>query len=650
MADSIEIEIHGRKVTFPRNDMTDEQWAEFKKSAATVEAKSVADKSKETLDSADAVRSGFVKAEPGPDKEKSEKDKSRGVKAFVEHGVISEALKATGADNTPDIPSAEQRRYPAGQPSPMTPEETGSVFGGQLDSLKRVVAPQPAFMVPGGQTAAGPMPDVPGPSLPPSIPTMASRAVGEIIDPIAKGVVAPVAEAWGRTPEGRTAMGPPNAIPPTSVPGKPAPAPSSSSASMSAAVRLPGAPTMPPDQTGELAARGQQSLKDQVAAAGDVAEAQTEFNNRAAKIQQDSINAQEARAAAQQKRDDEIQTNVDKRVAAMDAAEKILRDPTKTPDPERYWQSHSKVLFAIGVGLLAANNRDISGVLGSVNQAIKNDIDAQEAEFNAPKNAAKATISANQDVIKMLRGAQADAFERNKFWEASSKRLYADKIDQMANENAGRINVANATAMAAKLRAEADKADQDRYVHTRANQINEYEAKEKAGAEQVKLAIKVGGGTGGKGGKILPAEEANKMSKFEAGFNLLNQLQSSYKNLYGAQGGVGGVPGSLVEKGAAKVPGTDATKYNALRDQALRTIGLNIDQSVLQKHDVEQWEDLLPKAGDTNAMLKLKILKQVVKESRETMLNGFTAAGYNTGGFKPLEGDQAPLPSEKPVE
>jgi hypothetical protein len=129
---------------------------------------------------------------------------------------------------------------------------------------------------------------------------------------------------------------------------------------------------------------------------------------------------------------------------------KILNNPAKTPDPERYWQGHSKIMFAIGVGLLAQAGKDINGVLSNVNQAIDRDVEQQKQEFEAPAKAARGRIAAAQSGYAMFRQQGYDAFESQKLMEAFGRDRYAQEGLKLAAANGSETARAKAAQMSAQ--------------------------------------------------------------------------------------------------------------------------------------------------------------------------------------------------------
>lgn len=664
--DKITVNLYGQEAKVPRGDMTDKEWKEFKsrfEDKKVVESKDNEDalkgskgeyrkpiyaedlslKDKQILDSADMVRTGFVKTTPGPDKEQSEK--SRGVRAFVQQGVISGALKAAPDAGTPEVPGSQKRSFPAGLAAPATPEETQSLFYGNkpdqgtplVDAAQRVVALQPAFMVPGGQTAAGPMPAVPGPMVPPAIPTMVSRAGGEIANAVSPGVKS-LGQLWGKTPEGQAMMAPRSPVgpPPTTVgmPGQPSvPPPGAGSMTSSASVKatVPGGGAFPeqPNRNAEM----DQAVQDQVNAARGMAEVQTERDKAAVDIFRSAQDRDATMIKEQRDQEEFVNAKLDGVFNGMMEMQKTLQDPSKTPDPERYWKNHSKILFAIGVGLLAANNRDISGVLGSVNQAIDRDIDAQQKEFDAPKKAARESWETSRNMYGMLRSRKFDAYESRQMERAIAKEMYANQIEQMKLSGAGRMNDEMANQMAGRLREDATKIKADLETHSRANAINEFRARTDRFEAEQKYAY----GPKGAGKKKLSSEEQRQLEFSRHGRETIAKM----KALLGPVQGLAGAMGDEIMR-QFPLAMTNAKERDRAVESLKTILATDLAKSSLQAHEQKRWLEggLLGGVGLQNQSQKALDELYGLFGNSEARITGGDVTGQS----------YEPLPTERPVQ
>lgn len=693
--EKITVRLYGKTVDIPRGDMTDDEWGEFKAKHENM---------------ADNVRASFLSGEKTPIEDQNKgRASALGEDGWV-HGADVEAsnpkirplgtrtvapdaenkkreIKARGPggeklDENFDTSAQGVRRMVgelvkggfderpssvgkvvdmSGAARTVSSEQakgvdTNTLLVGDkpdngtplMDATKRIVAPVPAFTVPGGQSAAGPMPGV-DINVPPSIPTMAGRAIGEVAAPISSAVQG-LAQKWGSTPEGRQFMGPgqpeqpvmppqrPGMPPPTSVGSAPNPGSTSQTSSASLKMSGPGGGALPPEKDfGLLFNDAVKMREDGIRARAEVKTLEDQSmldmyqsqQDRDAKIQQDLMKQQETA--------DQREAEVTSVIAD---ARKVLSDPSQTPDPERYWQSHSKILFAIGVGLLAANGRDINGVLSSVNQAIDRDIKAQQDAFESPKKAARNAIEASKELYGMIRNKRLDAYETTQAMRSLGKDMVANQIEQIKLTNPGKINEAAANEMIGNLRQDSLQIQANIAQHSRTNAINEYRAR----TERMELGVKMQAAAGKANGKILSAEEGDKIGKLYAANKLVSQLGEKFNKVSGSVGG------ALVSKGSSMIPRTEAANYDKWRDNFLRTIGLLVDESVIQKHDADAWEANLPKSGNLNGGESFKALEHMVSVKLKEKLSALGNAGYDVSRYQPLEEEQAPLPSERPVK
>lgn len=459
---------------------------------------------------------------------------------------------------------------------------------------------------------------------------------------------------WDRIGSGAEALGsavgpgqvaPPQALPDSQMPPTPggnvppAPGPVSTSASMKVKGPVGMGGGFPKPQNPQLDAM-QKAVDEQKAAVMGAAEVERTRAGEEARLNSD----QAAFYAKQQEQVAKQQEYIDTRAKGlmdqMIEAQKILESPAKTPDPERYWKNHSKIMFAIGVGLLSQAGRDIGPVLGNVQHAIDADIEQQKAEFEAPRNAAKAKIAGAQNLYGMLRNMGADAFEAQKMGIAISNDKFAREIQKLAMSTKSDEVKFLAQQKVAELQQNGLKAMAEMENHSRMAAVAEFKAQTDRGELELKrneFQQKQAAG----GGQRLPAVDAEKIGKLQTAMKLLEQSSKDFDAVSGS------IPDALLSKGTQYWPRSAADNYNKSRKAFLRTIGLLVDESVIQKHDADAWEELYPEAGNLNGRAPLNALMQSVREKYSDKLGSYQKAGYNTREFEASIGN-TPNPNTRP--
>lgn len=359
-----------------------------------------------------------------------------------------------------------------------------------------------------------------------------------------------------------------------------------------------------------------------VQGAADIESAQQQALGQILQSRENEISKRQIHMQSLQERSEEA---AQKQMSTITEAQKLLNSPAKTPDPERYWQNHSKIMFAIGVGLLAQAGKDINGVLSNTSRAIERDIEQQKATFEAPRDAARARMAGAKDLYGMIRQQGHDAFETDKIMGALGNDFYANQVDKLAANSNSEVVKARAMQMSAGLRQQGYEKMQQADQHARTNAVAEYNAK----TNRMELGIKAQAAFSkhAGGGKQLPAADAEKLGKLETARRLLEDSAADFERISGS------LPAALGSKISANVPRTEANDYNRRRKAFLRTIGLLVDESVIQKHDADAWEELYPEAGNLNGKPSLDALKQSIREKFNDKLGAYSKAGFNVSNF-----------------
>lgn len=454
---------------------------------------------------------------------------SRGLKKFVEQGLKG----ATSIDEMPDRRGAQtgQRVDMGGglyeQPKQALPFNPSSSPDAGTAPQALPFNPQASRMQPdagvippsAGTPDAGALQPQALPQVPPWLDTRSPKQVFQDMGQTVGAMVGPSASP-AASPLPRSPVGPP----PTTVTPAGGP-PGGASAGLGVKVR---GQTQPGSGIPEYPPKGLQNeqraaLEERAAALGEAAEINSAGLRRVADAEADYARRLQDNQAELLARQEAGQARAEQIFKSTQEAQKILMDPAKTPDPERYWKNHSKVLFAIGVGLLAANKRDIGAVLNNVQTAIKNDIDAQIAEFEAPRKAAKDTIAANNQLYGMLRSMGHDEFEAQKMAQTLMSQQVQMQIRSIADANDSELVKANARDAIARLQQDDQQRAMEVAQHAKALGIQEYNAKTQRWEVNVRANA-----AASKGGGRLTVKQQNAITEIKQySKSLMDQLQKA---------------------------------------------------------------------------------------------------------------------------
>lgn len=320
-------------------------------------------------------------------------------------------------------------------------------------------------------------------------------------------------------------------------------------------------------------------------------------------------------------------------------AQKVLNDPVKTPNPERYWANHSKIMFAIGVGLLAQAGKDINGVLQSVNSAIDRDIEQQKQEFEAPRNAAKAKKEGAQTLYAQFRDQGHDAFEASRMAEIVLKDQAATATAKIA-ANAGSADAQyKAQELQAGLGAKAAEANQARAQHTNAGLTAAYTAKENAEEARIKNQISLdalnqkGRAAAGAGaGKGLSDADAKKLADSVAGLQELTDAGKIFKS---------GLGSAVYNKLTSLDPTatTDAARFNAMRPMYKRILASLMSPAERQNETMmKDVMGMVPNAGDADAKPRWDGVLNFVRERTGAEAGAMSNTGSKTAQVNRITG------------
>ena len=141
-----------------------------------------------------------------------------------------------------------------------------------------------------------------------------------------------------------------------------------------------------------------------------------------------------------------------------------------------------------------------------------------------------------------------------------------------------------------------------------------------------------GGGAGG--GARLTSSAAENLSGTYQGINQMTGLKSKIDKL----------PKRITTPGIAQLSAmnpldTDAQTFNQYVKTYKQVIGKGLEGGVLRKEDEYKYDQIIPKLGDTKAVLKKKAdqLQDMLVDKYKTDIDFYGMAGYNTGNFPGLD-------------
>lgn len=372
----------------------------------------------------------------------------------------------------------------------------------------------------------------------------------------------------------------------------------------------------------DFSAQMQQYADQQQEALGHAARIAGEREHQIANVQAETEKVRADQQAKLQSKMEFVQAGQTQMMKNMTDAQAILNNPAKTPDPERYWKNHSKVMFAIGVGLLAQAGKDINGVLSNANQAIDRDVEEQKQEFEAPRNAARGKIAQAQSMYGMFRDMGHDAFESQRMAEAVLKDSVSTQIAKIAAASDSAIVKANAQAAQAQIGIETTKSAQAAAQHRAANdearfghQIAQENDIEKNRIDRAELNNKAAGQTDR---ALKPAEQ----KRLDAADELTNAV-NEYQALLGP---VEGPMSALDTSARANLPlvPTDAKDRRKALENARVRLSIAIGKNPRQNRmEMQRFLDSIPVNGIGNQNRKVfDDLLKAANDERESVRTG----------------------------
>lgn len=347
------------------------------------------------------------------------------------------------------------------------------------------------------------------------------------------------------------------------------------SASMSGPIgTAPGFPKTPDLSPGINA-----DVKTQQDAMLAQAEGQAQFERERAGILDQQQADIQARQARQQETTEFVNARAKELFDTTAEAQKILNTPAQTPDPERYWKSHNKIMFAIGVGLLTQAKADVGSVLNSVSAAIDRDIEAQKAEFEAPRTAARSKVQGAQTLYGMLRNMGHDAYEAEKTAGSLSDEFYAKQYEKLAANTNSELVKQRALEESGKLGQSAKEKMQDALLHRASVGVQEYNAR----TNRMDTNVKISAQTGGPGRKLTEAERKVMQHNRDAIIAI-----RKIKEVLGPPQSFAGAAKDSAMKSVPYVM-TDAKERSRSVEAAKTILATDLAKSSLQAHEQTRW-------------------------------------------------------------
>lgn len=160
-------------------------------------------------------------------------------------------------------------------------------------------------------------------------------------------------------------------------------------------------------------------------------------------------------------------------------------------------------------------------------------------------------------------------------------------------------------------------------------------AGKKLSLEERKMALEFFKATQGDGGRGLPSGGSENLSGTYQGINQMTDLKSEIDNL----------PSRITTPGIAQLSAlnpfdTDAQAFNQYVKTYKQVIGKGLEGGVLRKEDEYKYDQIIPKMGDTKAVLRKKAdqLQNMLVEKYNTDLEFYGLSGYNVNRFPQVNG------------
>ncbi len=349
--------------------------------------------------------------------------------------------------------------------------------------------------------------------------------------------------------------------------------------------------------------------------------------------------AQENEIAKQQLRFQQqmeyVQAGQQKVQNTINEAQQVLNNPAKTPDPERYWDNHSKIMFAIGVGLLAQSGRDIGSVIGNVNSAIDRDVEAQKQEFEAPRDAAKAKIAGAQLMYAQLRDQGHDAYTSSQMTSALMKDFYANQIDKLAANSNSDQAVNNAAIASGDLRQKSLVARQNAMQHEQASALAEFTAKDRAQEWRAQLGARASaaGAKGAGGGRPLPEGQVNALAALRSGAEKARQGAE----LFSAATDNGAMGSTAINTLTKHLPPSmsKAGDYQARITSLRQDIGKAKEGGILRAEDEKKYREMIPESDKQGGATRWQQIQRDLEAQYQGHLDTLQRAGYDVSALAP---------------
>lgn len=395
---------------------------------------------------------------------------------------------------------------------------------------------------------------------------------------------------------------------------------------------MPGA--VGPSATEGTEARMAATSEQQANALRNQAELEGKRLEETAKLQQRAIDNS---MASQQK----IQQTQELRRAAVEDARRAyektlaqMQDPAVTVDQNAFWNDRStgqKILAAasvmlggLGQGTFAALGiKSENGALEIMKDAIKRDLEVQQTNIENKRGMAKDLAMGQHNLYNMLRQEGMDEIEALRSEEAAKIDLVQRQIEQLAAQMGTPEARAKAELAIATLEQEKNKLLFDVAQHRDSFAIN----KANLAVKRFAIGVKAAQGGGAKPASPAMIKQAEGLAELQRDYVDMDRLGKEFDKVSG-----------LAQKAAGVVPKTEANKFNAASRLLMRRTAISIDKSVLQKHDIEDWENWWPKAGDLNGATKIALIKRMVRETHDLRLKALRDVGAATGNLQTIGG------------
>lgn len=308
-----------------------------------------------------------------------------------------------------------------------------------------------------------------------------------------------------------------------------------------------------------------------------------------------------------------------------------LNDPSMVVDPNRYWNDKGtggKVLAAVsillgglGQGTFAALGiKKDNDALRIIQEAIRQDVEVQKTNIENKRAGLRDEAAGRRELYEMFRQEGQDEISAMRSEEAAKIDIVQRQIENLANE----MGTAEAKAKADVLLAQLEKQKLSGPLMQGTQHVDNMAVQRaELGLKKFAISAKLAAAKAN-GGQPMRGQMADRITDLKNALGRAKDMSTEFKKS----------ASNLLDKVWGLVPLTDAGKYDAKRTAAIQLIGKALEGGVLREGDMPRYEKMIAKAGDfaTGEERWDFLIKELERDLGNT-LDSYGRAGFNTGGY-----------------